>query len=150
MPAHVEIHIGSDDGRDRRPPSRSRAAGDADTGCDADDETLAGQDRPEPQHDQLSHQHARSRLPKALRSGIGLLLFVRLDGSVAVVRDETEWRFTPQQPWKVGDYQIVIQTTLEDLAGNHIGRAFDVDTFDRVTRSISRDTASLSFRIRHQ
>jgi hypothetical protein len=71
-------------------------------------------------------------------------------GTVAVVRDETEWRFTPQQPWKVGDYQVVVQTTLEDLAGNHVGRAFDVDTFDRVTRTISKDTTSLPFRIRHQ
>jgi hypothetical protein len=49
-----------------------------------------------------------------------------------------------------GDYQVVIQTTLEDLAGNHVGRAFDVDTFDRVTRSVSRETTSLPFRIRRQ
>jgi hypothetical protein len=74
----------------------------------------------------------------------------RIAGSVAVVRDETEWRFTPQQPWVVGDYQIVIQTTLEDLAGNHVGRAFDVDTFERVTRSLPKETTSLPFRIRHQ
>jgi hypothetical protein len=45
---------------------------------------------------------------------------------------------------------VVVQTTLEDLAGNHVGRAFDVDTFDRVTRTISKDTTSLPFRIRHQ
>jgi hypothetical protein len=74
----------------------------------------------------------------------------RIAGSVAVVRDETEWRFTPQQPWQAGDFQLVIQSTLEDLAGNHIGRAFDVDTFDRVTRTVSRETTSLPFRIRHQ
>jgi hypothetical protein len=74
----------------------------------------------------------------------------RVAGSVAVVKDETEWRFTPQQPWTAGDYQVVIRTALEDLAGNHVGRAFDVDTFARVTRSISRDTTSVPFRIRHQ
>ena len=74
----------------------------------------------------------------------------RVAGSVTVVRDETEWRFTPREPWKAGDYQVVIQTILEDLAGNHVGRAFDADTFDRVTRSVSRDTTSLPFKIRHQ
>lgn len=71
-------------------------------------------------------------------------------GIVAVARDETEWRFTPHQPWKAGDYKLMIQTTLEDLAGNHIGRAFDVDTFDPITRRVSRETTSLPFRIRHQ
>ena len=71
-------------------------------------------------------------------------------GSVEVRREETEWRFTPQQAWQSGDYRIVIQTTLEDLAGNHVGRAFDVDVFNPVTRTISRDTTSLPFRIRQQ
>jgi len=74
----------------------------------------------------------------------------RIEGSVAVVQDETEWRFTPRQPWKAGDYQLVVQTALEDLAGNHVGRPFDVDTFERVSRTISRETISLPFRIRHQ
>ena len=58
------------------------------------------------------------------------------------------WRFTPLAPWKAGDYRIVIQTTLEDLAGNHIGRAFDVDTFDPITRTVARDTVSVAFRTR--
>ncbi|HLK68788.1 MAG TPA: hypothetical protein VKU19_35400 [Bryobacteraceae bacterium] len=74
----------------------------------------------------------------------------RIAGTVAVVKDETEWRFTPQQPWKIGDYQLVIQTALEDLAGNHVGRAFDVDVFDHVTQKISKETTSLPFRIRRQ
>jgi hypothetical protein len=74
----------------------------------------------------------------------------RIEGTVMVARDETEWRFTPRHPWKGGDYQVVIQTALEDLAGNHVGRAFDVDTFDRVTRSVSKETTSLPFRIRRQ
>ncbi len=61
-------------------------------------------------------------------------------GKVAVARDETEWRFTPDSPWRAGDFKIVVRTTLEDLAGNHINRAFDVDTFDPITRTVrSRD-----------
>ena len=69
-------------------------------------------------------------------------------GKVAVARDETEWRFTPDGPWKAGDYTIVIRTTLEDLAGNHINRAFDVDTFDPITRTVDTGTVTLDLRIR--
>jgi hypothetical protein len=69
-------------------------------------------------------------------------------GSVAVEREETEWRFTPRQPWKAGDYRLIVQTTLEDLAGNHVGRAFDVDTFEPITKSIPRETVALPFRTR--
>jgi hypothetical protein len=71
-----------------------------------------------------------------------------LAGSVDVQHEETEWRFTPQQPWIQGEYSIVIHTTLEDLAGNHINRAFDVDTFDPITRKVERETVSLPLRIR--
>ena len=47
-----------------------------------------------------------------------------------------------------GEYRIVIHTTLEDLAGNHINRPFDVDTFDPITRKVERETVSLPLRIR--
>jgi hypothetical protein len=69
-------------------------------------------------------------------------------GKVSVGRDETEWRFTPDTPWRPGAYTIVIRTTLEDLAGNHINRAFDVDTFDPITRNVVADTVTLPLRIR--
>jgi hypothetical protein len=69
-------------------------------------------------------------------------------GAVSVDHEETRWRFTPSQPWTPGGYRIVVQTALEDLAGNHIGRAFDVDTFDPITHTVSGETVSLPFRIR--
>lgn len=71
-----------------------------------------------------------------------------VEGAVAVDREETEWRFTPRQPWLAGAYRIVVQTTLEDLAGNHIGRPFDVDTFDRVTKSVTHETVDLPFQVK--
>jgi hypothetical protein len=71
-----------------------------------------------------------------------------VSGTVAVDREETEWRFTPDQPWHAGTYAIVIRTTLEDLAGNHINRPFDVDTFDPITRTVDTGTVTLSLRIR--
>lgn len=52
-------------------------------------------------------------------------------GTVALDRDETEWTFTPAEPWKTGAYKLSIDTTLEDLAGNRIGRLFDRNEGDR-------------------
>jgi hypothetical protein len=69
-------------------------------------------------------------------------------GTVAVGQNETEWRFTPQRPWTRGDFKIVIRTDLEDLAGNHILRPFDVDTFDPITRKVTAEVVTLPLRIR--
>jgi len=68
-------------------------------------------------------------------------------GTASVESNETEWRFKPNAPWKSGEYKIVVDTALEDLAGNRIGRAFDVDTFERVSEKISGKTVTLGFRI---
>jgi hypothetical protein len=39
---------------------------------------------------------------------------------------ETQWSFEPEKPWALGDHQLLIDATLEDLAGNSIGRLFEV------------------------
>lgn len=69
-------------------------------------------------------------------------------GTVSVAKQEAEWRFTPREAWKAGAYQLVIDTNLEDLAGNHIGQPFDIDTFTQVTESIKTQTVSLPFSVR--
>jgi hypothetical protein len=69
-------------------------------------------------------------------------------GTGSVDKEETEWRLTPREPWKAGDYKLVVDTGLEDLAGNHIGQAFDIDVFDHVTEHIATNTISLPFTIR--
>ena len=48
-------------------------------------------------------------------------------GRVEVDADETRWRFTPDAPWAAGDYQLLVDADLEDLAGNSIRRPFEVD-----------------------
>lgn len=72
----------------------------------------------------------------------------KITGTVSIDQQETEWRFKPQQPWAAGRYQIVVDTALEDLAGNHIGQLFDVDVFNRVTEHIATSTVSLPFAVR--
>ncbi len=68
-------------------------------------------------------------------------------GSIQVGPNETEWRFTPQQPWSPGVYRLVVDTSLEDLAGNKIGQPFDIDVFDKVTERIATATTSVPFEI---
>jgi hypothetical protein len=40
-----------------------------------------------------------------------------------------------------------VDMALEDLAGNRIGRPFDVDTMTNPTERITKQSTSLSFRI---
>jgi hypothetical protein len=69
-------------------------------------------------------------------------------GAIGVEREESEWRLTPQAPWAAGQYRLIIDTSLEDLAGNKIGEPFDIDVFDRVTERITATATSLVFEIR--
>jgi hypothetical protein len=67
----------------------------------------------------------------------------KVDGAVDVARQEREWRFTPKTAWAKGNYQLVVDTGLEDRAGNHIGEPFDIDVFEKVTEHITTKTISL-------
>jgi len=71
-----------------------------------------------------------------------------VEGQTTVPPGEQDWRFQPSQPWKSGDYNLVIDMTLEDLAGNRIGRPFDVDTLDNPTERISKATTTLLIHVR--
>ena len=61
---------------------------------------------------------------------------------------ERRWSFTPAQPWNTGPHTVLVQTTIEDLAGNNIGKAFEVDLFDGVQRRLTNSTVRLPFEIK--
>jgi hypothetical protein len=71
-----------------------------------------------------------------------------VSGTVGLDRHEATWRFTPDAPWQVGDYRLAIDTGLEDLAGNRMGTPFDIDVFEKVTKTIERKSVSIPFTIR--
>ena len=71
-----------------------------------------------------------------------------LDGEVTLGAEEREWRFAPAQPWPAGPHRLVIATTIEDLAGNRIGKPFDVDLFEEVQRRIDTPTVELAFLVK--
>ena len=72
----------------------------------------------------------------------------KVPGKVTVAAEETRWQFTPEQPWPAGNYQLMAATALEDLAGNSIGRPFEVDVFRPVQREVKTETVKLPFEVR--
>ena len=48
-------------------------------------------------------------------------------GEVSTSQMETKWHFQPNRPWLPGEYSLNIKTILEDLAGNSLGRPFEVN-----------------------
>jgi hypothetical protein len=72
----------------------------------------------------------------------------RLNGTIAVDRQESQWRFTPAAAWATGSYRLIVETGLEDLAGNKIGQPFDIDVFDRVTEHLTTSTVDVPFTVR--
>ena len=71
-----------------------------------------------------------------------------VEGEIVVDMAETRWTFTPQDPWRAGGYDLIALDILEDLAGNQIGRAFEVDTFDTVDKSPDPQTVRIPFTVR--
>lgn len=69
-------------------------------------------------------------------------------GAVAVEPGELRWRFTPGSPWRAGAYQIVIDQSLEDVSGNQIGRAFEVDDRDPVAGAPRAERVTLPLTIK--
>jgi len=70
-------------------------------------------------------------------------------GKITVDRDETRWMFTPDAPWKAGAYRLIADNLLEDIAGNHLDRAFDVDLQQKSAPApVAAKTASLVFTVR--
>ena len=60
-----------------------------------------------------------------------MLLVVTGDGQAVpgephVEAHESLWSFRPAAPWAAGSYRLLVDPRLEDLAGNAVGRAFEV------------------------
>jgi hypothetical protein len=71
-----------------------------------------------------------------------------VEGTVSIEAGETRWLFTPTEAWVAGEYQLVALAFLEDLAGNRIGRAFEVDNFERTDITAEPERSALTFRVR--
>jgi len=71
-----------------------------------------------------------------------------LEGTAKLDDNERHWSFTPSQPWQRGTYQLVVPAIIEDLAGNNIGKPFEVDLFDTIQKRPTNAVTRLSFEVR--
>jgi hypothetical protein len=70
------------------------------------------------------------------------------EGQATIADQERKWSFSPDRAWPAGQYRLTIQTTIEDLAGNNIGKTFDVDVFEGVQRRLTTESVSVKFDVR--
>ena len=71
-----------------------------------------------------------------------------LEGVTRLEDEERRWLFIPEGPWRQGQFQLSVQTTIEDLAGNNIGKAFEVDLVETGQRQLTNSAVKLSFEVR--
>ena len=69
-------------------------------------------------------------------------------GTVNVERNETRWSYTPDEPWKAGEYQVQIEPNLEDVAGNRMDHVFDIDVSETPPEPLVTKPVFLPFRVR--
>ncbi len=71
-----------------------------------------------------------------------------IDGEITLADNERRWAFLPAKPLPAGNYSLVIDTALEDSAGNNVARPFEIDIFDRVDKTPGPEFVKLPFVVR--
>jgi hypothetical protein len=94
-----------------------------------------------------TRESVRINFPRPLDSALLLrcITVPAVDGEASIGEGETEWRFVPSSPWAAAPQTVSVLEILEDLAGNKVGRPFDVDRFERVDRTVSTGNVKLEF-----
>ena len=94
------------------------------------------------------------RFPEPLDHGLLLrAVGVRRDGQpltgeVRVDEHESRWSMTPAAPWTAGRYELVALGILEDLAGNRIGRAFEIVSVKGADEASEQTITTIPFDLR--
>ena len=69
-------------------------------------------------------------------------------GKVSLDDHERRWTFVPAEDWRERSSKLVVETIIEDLAGNNIGKPFEVDLVEPTRRQLTRPTVALDFTLR--
>jgi hypothetical protein len=70
-----------------------------------------------------------------------------IEGEVTVSNQQRRWQMRTAHSWPNSKYEIVVDHALEDLVGNRIGRAFEVDQVGPITGQLQTDVVRLLFEI---
>lgn len=73
---------------------------------------------------------------------------VTLVGEGYIDSQERRWLFQPIGPWRGGAHQLVVRTTIEDLAGNNIGKTFDVELAAGGPRQLAAPVVVVPFNVK--
>lgn len=77
-----------------------------------------------------------------------LIQVAHVVGDVRLHDDERRWVLEPKDPWSPGEYKVMVPAIIEDLAGNNIGKRFEVDIFEKIDDPTTKPTVvSIPFRI---
>ena len=71
-----------------------------------------------------------------------------ITGEIEIGGRETRWNFKPDLPWSSGVQKLNVNATLEDNAGNSIGRPFDVDLIKKAKSGKSPSAIELEFQVK--
>ena len=68
-------------------------------------------------------------------------------GMAGLDPEERAWQFVPDREWAAGTMSLVVDTVLEDLAGNSVGKPFEVDLLEKGSREVLPKAVSILFEI---
>ncbi|MEZ6093928.1 MAG: hypothetical protein R3C03_06775 [Pirellulaceae bacterium] len=71
----------------------------------------------------------------------------RIEGEIHIDNEESAWSFTPSANWNLGEYELVIDSDLEDVAGNRLSRPFEVDLISGETPQQREKVIRLPFKV---
>ncbi|EZH75581.1 hypothetical protein ATO12_02000 [Aquimarina atlantica] len=72
----------------------------------------------------------------------------KINGNWQFTDHESTMFFTPLHPWKKGNYNILLQPHIEDLAGNNLDRLFDSEITDTISSHILPKVHKIKFSIK--
>jgi hypothetical protein len=79
--------------------------------------------------------------------GVAYETGVAIEGQLDIIDAGRAARFTPAQNWSKALYHVVVLDILEDLAGNRVNQAFEVDSFVRADSTGKVPEFKIVFRI---
>jgi len=80
--------------------------------------------------------------------GVETVRGTAVPGEIHLGAGEREWRFRPRDAWRAGSYRLVVLAILEDVAGNGIGHAFEVDMFERADSTTAPERYTIPFTVK--